>query len=161
MRKTFFLIASLLLSMTVSGCATVGDMMNPFESEFSCKKSDTSGQCGSLATTYQRDVTEYKEQHNIQPEDQSDKGEKGKVPTLSFADKAESQYKSAKLNRMTQMLNEPVTPVVAPPTVIRILILPYRDEDNGLNLMRYSYLMVDKPQWVMGDYLEGAANAGE
>ena len=51
------------------------------------------------------------------------------------------------------MLKEPNTPLLAPPKVMRICILPYRGDQNELYMMRYVYLLVDEPKWVVGDYL--------
>lgn len=63
------------------------------------------------------------------------------------------EYREASLKKVTKLLREPVTPIVAPPQVMRVLILPYEDDDGALNLMRYKYVMVDRPKWVLGDYL--------
>lgn len=63
------------------------------------------------------------------------------------------EYRDASLKKITKMLRDPVTPIVAPPHVMRVLILPYEDDDGALNLQRFKYVMVDRPKWVLGDYL--------
>jgi conjugal transfer pilus assembly protein TraV len=51
------------------------------------------------------------------------------------------------------MLKEPNTPLLAAPQVMRVLVLPYRGDQNELYMMRYVYLLTDDPKWVMGNYL--------
>lgn len=65
----------------------------------------------------------------------------------------ETAYREASLAKAAKLLKEPVTPVVIPPLVMRILILPRKGEDGELNMAQFSYVMVDKPRWAMGDYL--------
>lgn len=67
--------------------------------------------------------------------------------------KPETAYREASLAKAAKLLKEPVTPVVIPPLVMRILILPRKGEDGELNMAQFSYVMVDKPRWAMGDYL--------
>lgn len=62
-------------------------------------------------------------------------------------------YRTASLKKVTKLLRDPVTPLVAPPLVMRVLILPYEDDDGTLNMQRFKFLMVDRPKWVLGDYL--------
>src|ERR1039457_1691039 len=63
------------------------------------------------------------------------------------------EYRDASLKKVTKLLRDPVSPLVAPPHVMRVLILPYEDDDGTLNLQRFHYVMVDRPKWVLGDYL--------
>lgn len=63
------------------------------------------------------------------------------------------EYRDASLKKVTKLLRDPVTPLVAPPHVMRVLIMPYEDDDGALNLQRFKYVMVDRPKWVLGDYL--------
>jgi conjugal transfer pilus assembly protein TraV len=37
--------------------------------------------------------------------------------------------------------------------VMRVLTLPYKGDENELYMLRYVYIIVDGPKWVMGDYL--------
>lgn len=67
--------------------------------------------------------------------------------------KPETAYRDASLAKAAKLLKEPVTPIVIPPLVMRILIAPRRGADGELNMAQFSYVMVDKPRWAMGDYL--------
>lgn len=75
------------------------------------------------------------------------------LPPPPKVDIPKQEYREASLKKVTKLLRDPVTPIVAPPQVMRVLILPYEDDDGALNLMRYKYVMVDRPKWVLGDYL--------
>lgn len=75
------------------------------------------------------------------------------LPAFDVRPTPETAYRDASLAKAAKLLKEPVTPVVIPPLVMRILILPRKGEDGELNMAQFSYIMVDKPRWAMGDYL--------
>lgn len=75
------------------------------------------------------------------------------VPGYIVRPKPETAYRDASLAKAAKLLKEPVTPIVIPPLVMRILILPRKGDDESLNMAQFSYVMVDKPRWAMGDYL--------
>ena len=62
-----------------------------------------------------------------------------------------NRYRSALYDRFSGLLKEPQTPVVAPPKVMRVLLLPYTGQDNEFYMLRYVYFFVDKPRWILGD----------
>lgn len=62
-----------------------------------------------------------------------------------------NQYRSALYDKFSGLLKEPQTPVVAPPKVMRMLLLPYTGQDNEFYMLRYVYFFVDKPRWILGD----------
>lgn len=153
---------------SLAGCSIVGTALNPYEDDFHCKLNPGSeidgGICSGVSEVYKdaledreykSDKTrkkEAKEAKNAQSRDSEENISPARLSRAEIA-AAESKYQKARLERMTGLIEAPVTPLVAPPVVMRLLILPYEDEDNGLNLMRYTYLMLDRPRWVMGDYL--------
>jgi len=70
---------------------------------------------------------------------------------------AESAYREASLAKMAKMLKEPVTPIVVPPSVMRIWMAPRQGENKGvLDMGRFVFMMVEDPHFVMGDYLNQA-----
>lgn len=169
------------LAVMTTGCASI---MNPYEENFACR-ANPSGKCVSINSAYEQSTgdriapTRPVEDSSSSKNDatQSVKTEGAAPTTQSLKDmckgdsdclaktvasraksEAEASYQVASQNKMARMLKEPVTPLVAPPTVLRVLILPYQDEESGLNLMRYTYIMVDKPKWIMGDYLNEGVN---
>lgn len=75
------------------------------------------------------------------------------LPVFTVRPNSETAYRDASLAKAAKLLKEPVTPMVIPPSVMRILILPRKGEDGELNMAQFSFVMVDKPRWAMGDYL--------
>ena len=140
MNKTLTVAGMLLLS----GCS----LMNPYESSFSCPETGT-GKCVSVQTAYQEatapvtvmttDTTTETTAGNSTPENRERPGA------------AENRYRTALCDTFPGLLKEPVTPVVAPPRTMRVLILPYTGQDNELNMLRYVYFFVDEPRWLLGD----------
>lgn len=61
-----------------------------------------------------------------------------------------NRYRSALYDKFSGLLKEPQTPVVAPPKVMRVLLLPYTGQDNEFYMLRYVYFFVDKPRWILG-----------
>jgi len=62
-----------------------------------------------------------------------------------------NRYRSALYDKFSGLLKEPQTPIVAPPKVMRVLLLPYTGQDNEFYMLRYVYFFVDKPRWILGD----------
>jgi hypothetical protein len=50
-------------------------------------------------------------------------------------------------------INTENTPVTTKPKTMRVTILPYVDEKGRLNMMKRVHLIVQKPEWILGDYL--------
>jgi len=75
------------------------------------------------------------------------------------AQKVNLLYQEEVYRKLTGLLRDPVTPLVAPPRVMRVLLLPYKGDGGELFMPRYVYFMADDPRWIMGGYLkEGAAD---
>ncbi|MBI3754640.1 MAG: TraV family lipoprotein, partial [Deltaproteobacteria bacterium] len=60
--------------------------------------------------------------------------------------------KAALQEKLTDLIKNPVTPVVVPPKALRVLMFPYANKSE-LYMPRYIYILVDDPRWVVGDYL--------
>ena len=130
MRKLFTLgfIASITL---LSGC-------NPYASEFTCPRTDN-GKCMSVADAYAESLRPLP----LEPEPKKKDERKG----------ADESWQGEMQKKIFRLLKEPNTPLVVQPTVMRVLMLPYRGEQNELYMLRYVYMFVDEPHWVIGDYL--------
>ena len=61
-------------------------------------------------------------------------------------------YRDNLQKELSGLLEAPVTPVIIPPKVMRVLIFPYPDK-TLLFMPRYIYMMIDEPEWVIGNYL--------
>ncbi len=124
-----FLVIGFVL---LSGC-------NPYASEFTCPRTDN-GKCVSVADAYAESLRPV-------PFDPDDRNDDKRQITDDRSWQREMQKK------VTNLLKEPNTPLVAQPNVMRVLMLPYRGDQNELYMLRYVYVFVDEPRWVIGDYL--------
>lgn len=137
------------LLVVVSGCSTLAG----YSDQFSCPQT-YNGRCVSLQGAYDLAVNG-KDDAAFDPVEIEKNG--GKVPPQSeltpgrTEEAAHSMYKESLFNRFTGLINEPVTPMVAPPQVMRVLLLPYKGEGNELYMLRHVYFFVDEPKWVLGD----------
>ena len=61
--------------------------------------------------------------------------------------------------RMMSVLKKPPIPLKTPDKILRVLFLPYVDQNNILNNYKYSFMKVEDGKWVIGDYLMEPARA--
>jgi len=153
--------------LTTASCAT---FINPYNEDFSCPKT-YNGKCVSIAEAYDESV-EGVEPEKEEPEpapcecwgDEIDcdcAPVKKKEETVEAADRqqkqnsspgsAEDSYRESLYGKLSRLIKEPVTPMVAPPKVLRVLLLPYEGSDNALYMYRYVYFFVDEPRWVLDE----------
>jgi conjugal transfer pilus assembly protein TraV len=106
--------------------------LNPSPSDFNCPDTDP-GKCDSVRTAYEES--------------------KGIVPPAAAAGSGDGRdlYREALYSRFAGLLREPETPMVVPPRVMRVLLLPYRGAEGELYMLRYAYLFVEEPRWILGD----------
>lgn len=162
MKKALIVIGML----TMSGCA----LLNPYESSFSCPET-SNGKCVSVQMAYSESAkgtgkstaaTADPIEENCSPDAASAEAcanrEKGiKLNSASKDTGTYNQYRTALFDKFSGLLKEPVTPVVAPPKTMRVLLLPYTGQDNEFYMLRYVYFFVDEPRWLLGD----AVSSGE
>ena len=120
--------------------------MNPYNEDFTCKGGPP-GKCAPTPVIYDEVAGVKKPAAQVDPLLQP------RSSPIPAGSPGESAYREAELAKSAKLLKQPVTPVIVPPTVMRVLILPYQGDGGELNMMRYAYIMTDKPRWVMGDYL--------
>lgn len=125
-------IVILLMAVTLTGC---GAALNPYNENFRCQAPEDSGQCVDTKTAYE-------EATGV-----------GQVAS-STQKKAEESAEAARLTRLAELLHEPQTPMIAPPRVLRVLILPYKGSGD-LFMARYAYLQVEPANWVLTGVDEG------
>lgn len=136
----------LVFSMALGGCGTMG----VYESDFSCPQT-YNGRCISLQGAY--DLALEGKDTPSKTLSQTEGGERSLVPQPDPEEVAHTSYKESLYKRFDGLLKEPATPMVAPPQVMRVLLLPYKGESNELYMLRYVYFFVDEPKWVLGDSL--------
>lgn len=116
------------------GCASI---LNPYESNFACPIVEE-GKCVSIPTAYKESLAD------ISLEEKKPKKEQD--GEFFFI---EGAYRDALFTKLTQLLRDPKSPVLAPPKIVRIMILPYQNEDNReFYSARYVYTIVDDPKWL-------------
>ncbi|MDP2852114.1 MAG: TraV family lipoprotein [Gallionella sp.] len=120
------------MALTLTGC---GAALNPYNESFRCQAPEDSGQCVDTKTAY---------------EEATGFGKKSDGKPL----KAEESAEAARLTRLAELLHEPQTPMIAPPRVLRVLILPYKGSGD-LFMARYAYLQVEPANWVLTGVDEG------
>ena len=131
------LLASILILLFVSGCAGVKDAVNPYEENFRCKAKDSEGKCLDTPTAYREARL---------PDNQ---GIETNSINISQVEAQNSRYKA-----LTDLLEAPETPVLNPPKILRVLLLPYKGENNELFMTRYAYLEIEPSQWVLTEVSE-------
>jgi len=150
----------LCLAAGLGGCATLGSIMSPYSEKFSCKNSDH-GQCihpdkayadavAGAASKSDPAVTHDKAMLRDRAGKDSVPGKGAAYPGGAFAGYRESVYRE-----LQGLIDQPVTPMLKPPRTIRTLILPYADQQrpDRLYMQRYVFSILERPQWVVGDYL--------
>lgn len=167
--KVFTLLIFTACIIVLSGCS----MLSPYKGEFACPDYDR-GQCTDVESAYKQSLRVKK----LTPEqkkacDQCKAEAKAKrLPVNSYCtacvkpdptsrgfplsaqdEQSETMYQREVHKKLAGLLREPITPMVAPPKIMRVLILPYKGDGNELFMMRYTYIMADEPKWIIGDYL--------
>jgi len=133
-----------LAALLLCGCSTV---LNPYQSSFNCPETEN-GKCVSVQTAYRESLNPLVKNEG---EGCADCGKEKLVETVASPE--EQGYRAALLSRLTGLLREPETPIVAPPQVMRVLLLPYKGDGGELFMPRYAYFFVDRPSWILDGYL--------
>lgn len=150
MRRILRLSGLILFVAIVSGCSHV---LNPYSSQFSCPHLEN-GKCVDIDEAHDESLAKTGVKNRDSRHTCGGKDCAGTVTRPGTAVNTANIYYQDELHKkIAGLLEQPVTPVVAPPTVMRILMLPYKGDENELYMYRYVYLVIDGPHWVMGDYL--------
>jgi conjugal transfer pilus assembly protein TraV len=153
-------MALIACAIPLSGCATVGSMMSPYSEKFSCKNSDH-GQCIHPDKAYADAVSGVQSRSDpAVTRDQAmlrdQRGDPSSGPDNNRAGGSPYQgYRDSIYRELQGLIEDPVTPMLRPGRTVRTLILPYADRDrpDRLYMPRYVYSILERPQWVIGDYL--------
>lgn len=136
--------AAVALGFLLSSCST---LMNPYHSSFSCPNY-YKGKCVSLSEAYNESI------HNTDgaPAKAQKQLKQMSINTQSSAnEKTASIYKQQLLNKIGKLVKQPKTPIVVPPTTMRVLILPYVNNQNELEMGRYVYFFTGEPKWIFSE----------
>lgn len=121
--------------LLLAGC---GPVLNPYNEDFKCRAKDDAGECIDTPTAYQ------KARH---PETEIEV-----VPTLT--ENAQQEVQDNRYRIVAELLKEETKPLLQPPKILRVLLLPYKGEDEELFMSRYVYLKIEDSQWVLTDLEE-------
>jgi conjugal transfer pilus assembly protein TraV len=146
--------------LALPGCATMGSVMSPYSEKFSCKNSDH-GQCihpdqayaDALAGRASKSDPAVTHDRKLLTADKKRAcgGAKGR-PVAAATPSAMAQPDQGNVGAL---IEGPKSPMLRPSRTIRTLILPYADKQrpDRLYMARYVYSIIDRPAWVVGDYL--------
>ncbi|MBA4090136.1 MAG: conjugal transfer protein TraV [Sphingobium sp.] len=145
------------------GCASIGSLMSPYSEKFSCKNKDH-GQCIHPDRAYSDAVSNRPSRSD--PSVTRDKALLKAVGAANAPGTAHPQakagtpgayegYRTSVYRELQGLIDAPVTPMLRPSRTVRTLILPYADRSrpDRLYMPRFVYSLLDRPQWVIGDYL--------
>lgn len=173
MRKLFVL--SLALAV-LTGCKA----LVPYDSKFMCEGSEDFGHCMDVQSAYSEALGS---EQGTAAKDKTGKtapkwqyqgkssGHSGVAPSPTLQRKAPPHgtsptgavflptstadlYRESQYRELAGLIDEPVTPIVQPPKVLRTLIVSYSAGDS-LYMPRYVYFLADEAKFVLGDYLKG------
>jgi len=131
------LLLPAIMALLLSACAPAKDIINPYNEDFKCRATDDEGKCIDTPSAYKEarypQTTEKKSGHS------------------------DDELQTAQDNRyriLAELLQEPRKPLLQPPKVLRVLLLPYRGEDDELFMTRYVYLKIEDAKWILTDLEE-------
>ena len=130
--------SSLLLFILFTACAPLQETINPYEENFKCKARDDAGECIDTPTAYKK--ARYPETATETVDEQAD-GIKQDVQ--------DNRYKA-----VAGLLQEGKKPLLQPPKILRVLLLPYKGEDDELFMSRYVYVKIEDSKWILTDLTE-------
>lgn len=155
----------------LASCTAIGSMMSPYSEKFSCKNSDH-GQCihpekayadavagvpshSDPALTHDKAMLKGTAPANNAMATRARHGDKpGKQPATPYIAYRQSVYRE-----LQGLIDAATTPMLRAGRTVRTLILPYADRErpDRLYMPRYVYSILERPQWVVGDYLVNPA----
>lgn len=161
------------LMSVLAGCK----VLVPYDSKFACEGTQDFGKCmdvqtayedalGTAQTTEDRDKAgknapkwDYRgatpKSNAPSPTLQRKRADGRKTTQVAFVPASTAEfYRQRQYRELAQLIEEPVTPIVQPPKVLRTLIVSYSAGDS-LYMPRYVYFLADEAKFVLGDYLRG------
>ncbi|MBB6117754.1 conjugal transfer pilus assembly protein TraV [Rahnella inusitata] len=157
MMNTKLFAALIILSATLlSGCGIL-----PYHNDFACKLEDGYGKCISSDAAYDEAVTGADYGHEItedgvknDPKGSAANSAASKATPVATPDKAYETYRDRVYKQTAKLIDEPQTPVVRKPTIVRTLIMSYSPGlDSQIAYMpRYVYSMLEGPKFVLSQY---------
>lgn len=158
-KKIMMVFFVLAVGFYMTGCSSLGMALNPYKEDFRCKTPDDAGNCVDTRTAYDdakgtislgnkkgdKSSTDCVDCEKDGP--QKRKNNWDKKPATS--NKGEAAYQDAQYQKLAELLEQPQTPIMKPPKLMRVLVLSYQGPDE-LYMPRYTYMKVEEAKWVFG-----------
>ena len=144
--------------LLLSGCASV----NPYNDDTMCPARNDFGQCVSMTEAYEHTLDDTErttpaiKSHDADAKDSGKESDTAK-PKATLENGKEKTYRGELYAELSTLLRAPKTPVMKPPTVRRVLVLPY--QDGALFMPRYFYMVIDPGQWVLKEVADKHGDA--
>jgi len=127
-----------LLLFLLSACGPLQETVNPYNENFKCRARDDAGECIDTPTAYKK--ARY-------PEPVS--GVEAEPATGITREIQDNRYRL-----VAGLLKEEKKPLLQPPKILRVLLLPYKGEDDELFMSRYVYVKIEDSKWILTDLSE-------
>lgn len=156
--KSFYQLPAMacLFLLTLSGCSS----LIPYEEEFACKRPNNMGKCIDTEQAYEeartgRSTTPYAVPASMQDDDNDGNAEVRPTLNLHIAspNHGYNQYLDANYRETAKLLKSGITPVLSNGDTIKIVLVPNRVTDKMLLSERIMYVIIEEPEFIMGDYL--------
>lgn len=149
----------------LGGCSLV-----PYQSHDPCAGTGY-GKCVSASQAYDEAVSGEASGPEIEPGTQVDTEKKtgeahridSRAPGDNRAKTERVDYKASVYRELKTLIDEPVTPMVRMPQLIRLLVMPYPGDRAGVKALympRTIFFMANDPEFVLGDYLVRTRGGG-
>lgn len=125
-----------MAAILLSACGTMKDAINPYNENFKCRAPEDNGECIDTPAAYKK--ARY-------PEIVSDE-----YP----ANGLQQEVQDNRYKILAELLQEPKKPMLQPPKILRVLLLPYKGENEELFMTRYIYVKIEDSKWILTDLTE-------
>ncbi|MGL3998896.1 TraV family lipoprotein [Pantoea eucalypti] len=157
MKTKYLALVTLMSASLLSGCSIL-----PYHNDFACKLEDGYGKCISSEAAYDEAVTGADYGHEITKDGVKD-DPKGSAANSAASESGQQEktvsrsyetYRDRVYKQTAKLIEDPQTPVVKKPTVVRTLIMSYSPGlDSTIAYMpRYVYSMLEGPKFVLSQY---------
>ncbi|MFZ2634318.1 MAG: type IV conjugative transfer system lipoprotein TraV [Desulfosalsimonadaceae bacterium] len=150
-------VSALFLCGLLAGCSA---LVSPYSTTFQCPDSDK-GKCVSVQTAYDESIDANPlvknptcEACDAEKNDAEDEKTDKDVSVQPAVNDSKYTYQDALYKKLTSIINQPETPMVIPPDVVRVLIPSYTGTDNELFSARYVYFFATEPKWSISTTTE-------
>ena len=135
-----------ILILSFIWCLTGCAIFNPYNNEFQCPDVDK-GECISMQDAYGKSISSDLERKDKCTDCAQDTKTTATAEKETIED-AHYNYQENLYNKMILLMQNPRSPMVAAPDVMRVLIMSYTGPENILYSYRYVYVFVTEPKWI-------------